>query len=92
MFHNGSLQYNSSVYSSYSGNIGISKCMIIPHIGSEERRVVCYQASALATSSSWTWTFFLFWFSYGDYSFGRALKTTVGRGEGEAAGLKDRIK
>lgn len=33
-----------------------------------------------------------FWFSYGDYSFGRALKTTVGRGEGEAAGLKDRIK
>ena len=38
--------------------------------------------------------FFLlfFWFSYGDYSFGRALKTTVGRGEGEAAGLKDRIK
>ena len=38
--------------------------------------------------------FFLlfFWFSYGDYSFGRALKTTVGRGEGEAAGLKDMIK
>lgn len=36
--------------------------------------------------------FFFFWFSYGDYSFGRALKTTVGRGEGEAAGLKDRIK
>lgn len=35
---------------------------------------------------------FFFWFSYGDYSFGRALKTTVGRGEGEAAGLKDRIK
>lgn len=36
--------------------------------------------------------FFFFWFSYGDYSFGRALKTTVGRREGEAAGLKDRIK
>lgn len=35
---------------------------------------------------------FIFWFSYGDYSFGRALKTTVGRGAGEAAGLKDRIK
>lgn len=71
----------------------ISMCMIIPHSGPEERRVVvCYQASALATSSCWTWTFsfFFFWFSYGDYSFGRALKTTVGRGE--AAGLKDRIK
>lgn len=33
--------------------------------------------------------FFFFGFSYGDYSFGRALKTTVGRGE--EAGLKDRI-
>ena len=33
----------------------------------------------------------LFCFSYGDYSFGRALKTTVGSGKGEAAGLKDRI-
>lgn len=71
--------------------------MIIPHSGPEERSVVvCHQASALATSSCWTWTFlfpfFFFWFSYGDYSFGRALKTTVGRGEGEAAGLKDRIK
>ena len=75
----------------------ISMCMIIPHSGPEERSVVCHQASALATSSCWTWTFFFpsssfFWFSYGDYSFGRALKTTVGRGEGEAAGLKDRIK
>lgn len=69
----------------------ISMDMIIPHSGPEERRVVvCYQASALATSSCWT--FFFFWFSYGDYSFGRALKSTVGRGEGEAAGLKDRIK